>query len=647
MNVNPAFAKLFEPTKIASMYLKNRLVMSPMTLNFNFDFRIDDQMIEFYEERAKGGIGMIITDCMPVSAMDPNYAGHPFVGTNLEHREWLKLAKIIKPYGTRLCLQMGAGVGRVGGPPANGQQAISSCEQPLMYAPNVNTRALTIDEIHKFIDAFASQAAAAKSVGFDAVEIHAHLGLLLDQFMTAKWNHRTDEYGGSLENRMRLPAEIVQAIHKACGPDFPVLYRMSLNHRADNGSSVEERLEMVKILDKAGVDIFDIDEGSQEASEWTQPPTYLGDSCMAGSAALAKTVTNKPVLSAGNHNHESAASLVNDGKVDYISIGRGLLADPDYAKKLQEGREEDLRPCLRCNEFCVRNAWAGRPVTCAVNYACGMENEFRLTKTENPQKVVVIGAGPGGLETARVAALKGHTVTVYEISDAPFGQVKAAGQPPFKKQLRAYMQYLLTQVTKLGVEIVYNKEIKSTSPELDSADHIIVAVGSKRIVPPIPGADKKNVIEVVDAHCSRHGEIGNTVVVAGGGVAGCECALELAMEGKDVTVIEMADDYAPDAFLLNKLALNNHLAQYHVKMLTGHKVLSFEDDSVIVENNAGEKKTLTADTAIVALGHASLKDDAEAIFMNHPNVKIIGDCVVPGLVGNAVRDGFAAAWGIN
>lgn len=644
--MNPKHEKLFQPTKIGSMYLKNRLVMSPMSLYFNFDFRIDDQMIEFYEERAKGGIGMIITDCMPVSSMDPNYAGHPFVGTNLEHREWMKLAKIVKLHGAKLCLQMGAGVGRVGGPPANGKDAISSCEQPLMYAPNVNTRALTVDEIHTLVDAFASQAAAAKSVGFDAVEVHAHLGLLLDQFMTAKWNTRTDEYGGSLENRMRLPVEIVQAIHKACGPDFPVFYRMSLNHRADNGSSVEERLEMVKILDKAGVDVFDIDEGSQEASEWTQPPTYLGDSCMANSAALAKTVTAKPILSAGNHNYESAAELVNDGKVDYISIGRGLLAEPEFAKKLQEGREEDLRPCLRCNEFCVGNAWAGKPVSCAINYACGMENEFRLTKAEHPKKVVVIGAGPAGLEAARVAAEKGHSVTLYEKAAVPFGQINAAAEPPFKTQLKKYMNYLLTQNQKLGVELVFSKEITADSPELDAADHIIVAIGSKRIVPRIPGWDNEHVMGLVSAHTDRRHEIGNTVVVAGGGVAGCECALELAMEGKKVTVVEMAPDFAQGSFALNKISLSNHLNQYGVEMMTSHKVVSFEEGSVVVESMDGERKVLPADTAIMAFGSAPLKELADEIFLKHRNVQVVGDAVQTGLVGHAVRAGFSAAWGL-
>lgn len=640
------YKKLLEPTKVGSLYLKNRLIMTPMSIYFNFDFRFDDQVIAFYAERARGGIGMIITDCMPVCAMDPNYAGNPNVGTNLEHREWLKLAKTIKPYGAKLCLQMAAGVGRVAGPRPDGKEAISSCAQPLLYDPSVSTREMTVEEIHAMTAAFASQAAAAKSVGFDAVEVHAHLGLMLDQFMTAKWNTRTDEYGGSLENRLRFHCEIVQAIHAACGDDFPVLLRMSLNHHADNGSSVEERLEMVKILDKAGVDIFDIDEGSQEAPEWTQPPTYLGDSCMAGSAARVKEVTSKPVISAGNHNYESAAELVNAGKVDYISIGRGLLADPEYAKKLTEGREEDLRPCIRCNEFCVRNAWAGRPVTCAVNYACGMETEFRLKKTAAPKKVVVIGAGPAGLEAARVAAEKGHQVTLYEKSDAPFGQVKAAGQPPFKRQLRRYMNYLLGQVKKLGVELVFGKEITADSPELGAADNIIVACGATRIVPPIPGHDNANVMEVVEAHLGRHDEIGSTVVIAGGGVAGCECALELAMEGKKVTVVEMAADYAPDSFLLNKIALTNHMTQYGVEILTNHKVVSFEKDAVVVETADGEQKSLPADTAIMAFGSKPCTELADAIFLKHRNVAVVGDAVDARLVGHSVREGFAAAWAI-
>jgi len=644
--MNPKHEKLFQPTKVNGMLLKNRLFMTPMTLYFNFEGKIDDQMIEFYEERAKGGIGMIITDCIPVHNIDPYFPKTGIIGTNMQHREWLKLNKVIKPYGTRTCLQMAVGVGVAGGPYPDGTKAVSASENPLVADPTQLSRPLTVEEIHGIVDAFNVNAAAAKSAGFDAVEIHAHLGVLVDQFMTAKWNRREDEYGGSLENRMRFPVELVQAVRAAVGPDFPILFRMSIDHKADNGSPLEERLEMIKILDKAGVDMFDIDVGSNEAPQWTQPPTYEGDSCMAYGAAAVKTVTDKPVMCAGNHNYESAAELINEGKVDYISIGRGLLADPYYAKKLQEGREEDLRPCIRCNEFCVGNAWKGRPVTCAVNYPCGMENEFRLTKTENPKKVVVVGAGPAGLEAARVAAEKGHKVTLYEKSDAPFGQVKAAGEPPFKTQLKKYMEYLLRQVKKLNVELVYNKEINGDSPELKGADQIIVAIGSKRLVPPIPGRDKKNVIEVVDAHLERHAEIGNTVVIAGGGVAGCECALELAMEGKKVTVVEMAPDYAQDSFTLNKISMTVHMAQYGVEILTSHKVVSFEDDSVVVESTDGERKVLPADTAIMAFGNVPRKDVAEDIFMKNQNVKVIGDVAFPALVGHAVRDGFCAAFGI-
>ena len=641
--------KLFQPMKVNGMILKNRFVMTGITVRYSMEhdgYFFNERHLDFYEARAKGGVGMIVTDCMPASNVDPCFPD-PTIGTPIQYRSWNALSRRLKGYGTKLCLQLDAGQGRVAGPFPDGTKSIGPSENPLLMDPSQTTRAMTIEEIKQVVAGFGQQAAAAKLYGFDAVEVHSHLGLLLEQFMNPYYNHRTDEYGGSVENRARFACECVQAVRQACGPDFPILYRMAFKEYIPNSCTVEDRLEIIKCLDKAGVDMFDITDGSQDAPSWTQPPTYEGDSPLAPSAILVKTVTDKPVLSAGNQNWESALDLVENDKVDFIGLARGLLADPEYVKKLEENRPEDLRPCLRCNEFCVRNAWAMQPVTCAVNYACGHEKEFALTKAEKAKNVVVIGAGPGGLEAARAAALKGHKVTVYEKTDAPCGQAKAASEPPFKKQLQRYMQYLVTQMEKLGVNIVYGKEITADSPELAEADHIFVAVGAKRLIPNIPGKDKKNVIEVYDAHLSRSGEIGDTVVIAGGGLAGSECALELAMAGKKVTIVEMGPEIAPGGFLLNKISLNTHLAANNVEILTSHTVLSFEDNAVIVQTADGEKKTLPCDTAIMAFGSVPEKELANAIDFKYRHVSVIGDCVAAGLVGNAVRDAYAAAWAMD
>lgn len=635
------YDKMFEYTQINKMALRNRFVMSPMSTCTSTNFSVDDTLIDYYEERAKGGVGLIILEAQPISnQFEPTFAGAVSAGTALQLRDWIKFTTRLKGYGAKLCCQLTCGSGRNAGVPGS----VSASEVPIFGSSDMMTRALTTDELHAMVKAFGNSAAMAKEAGFDCIEIHAHTGYLMDQFMSEQWNHRTDEYGGSFENRMRLPMEVLASARAAVGDDYPILFRFSMNHQIPGGRTADEGLEIVKVMDEAGIDAFDIDDGCYEAMEWIFPPVYYGNACIADSGAAAKTVTKKPVMVSGNMTPESALEAVEAGKIDYAMLGRGLIADPEFVNKLRKDREEDLRPCLQCNQFCIGNALKGLPITCAINAQAMGEKLYQIKKTDKPKNVVVVGGGPGGMEAARVAAEAGHKVTLYEKSDKLGGQILASVDLSFKRPLKKYMEYLSNQITKLGVNVCFGKTICADSPELETADEIIVALGAKPVIPNIPGVEKT--IDIFEAHTCNKEKLGEKITIIGGGASGCEFALEMALEGKQATVVEMLDEVLVKSFICNKIALMKKMAEHGVNIMTGNKVLEVTDNGVITEDKNGEKHTVLSDSTLLAIGTRSYSEESNAIQKKYPYAKCIGDCVSVGLIGDAVRAGFFAAWSI-
>ena len=639
------YASLFERTYIGKLGVKNRLIMAPMGAGSGMTGGIEDKGLDYYEARAKGGTGMLIIGFQLVTnKTDPNLRSMYAVDTTLQAYGWARLAERVKAHGTSLCLQLSCGLGR-NARVYPGADCVSSSENPCFEDPTKNTRALSVDEIKAIVNGYGRAAERAKIAGVDALEIHAHLGYLLDQFMTPLWNKREDEYGGSFENRMRFITEIYHAIRNAVGADFPILFRMVLDHKIPGGRNKEESFEIVRYMDQLGIDAFDVDLGCYEAYDWGFPTAYLGDACMADEISIVKSITKKPVLSVGNYTPETAVKAVEDGKTDFIVIGRGLLADPEFGTKLFENRREDIRPCIRCNEYCLTKA-TQRPLSCAVNAACGAEAEFEIKPAKISKKIVVVGGGPSGMEAARVAALKGHKVTLFEKEAALGGQLLAASAPAFKGQIKSIMEYEKTQVKKLGVDIRLNTTVNADTPELANADKIIVAVGASPIFPPIVGFDRNNVLEVMDAHLGDQGRIGQEVIVAGGGASGCDCAIELALEGKKVSIVEALDQIAPKANRADKISLENKFKELDIALLTGHKVVAFTDYGV--ETQCEEiKHELKADTVIVAFGTRSNSAISKEIMDCYTTAMTIGDCVSIGQIGEAVRAGFFAGWSID
>lgn len=643
------FARLFERTYIGSHGVKNRLVLAPMGIGPSFASGcIEADGVEYYAERAKGGTGMLnIGFQIVTNKTDPFTARQYGVGTAMQEMGWARLCDRVHAYGTSVMVQLSCGLGR-NAHVIPGVPNVSSSENPCFENPAVKTRALSVEEIHAVVKAYGVAAAACKRAGVDAIEIHGHVGYLLDQFMTPLWNHREDEYGAqNFENKMRFVTEIYQACRAAVGPNYPIAFRMVIEHKIPGGRTKEESAEIIRYLDGLGVDAFDVDLGCYDAYEWVFPTCYMGDGCMMDEAgAFAKSVTDKPVMTAGSYTPETALKAVEEGKTDFVVIGRGLLADPEFANKLYENRREDIRPCIKCNRFCLSRSGGARDTSCSVNPAVLKERTFEIKKTSAPKKVVVVGGGVGGMEAGRVAAEKGHHVTLLEKSGKLGGQLLPASAPSFKTRLSMLTEYYETQMQKLGVEVLLNREVCADTPELAEADKIIVAVGAHGFIPPIPGADKPHVLEVMDAHTGDQGRIGQRVVIAGGGPSGCDCAIELAMEGKEVTLVEMLDRLYPTGTLDNRTSVLRRIKEENIQVLTGTKVVEFSDGGIVLENKDGRQE-LAADTCIIALGTRPNAALAKEILDKYVNAQMVGDCSKIGQVGEAVQGGFFAGWAVD
>lgn len=648
--MNKKYEKIFERININGMDLKNRIAMAPMgTFTENEDGTMSEKALRYYEERAKGGAGLIISEIQWVSNKNEAWLKpQTAVGTNLQTKSWYYLAERVHAHGAKLCIQLSLGLGKNAFIYDDGDSEIkSSTDVPMFYRPDKKCTPMTKEEIKEAVECFRQAAKRVVYAEADAIEIHAHVGYLLDQFLSSQWNTRTDEYGGSFENRMRFITEIYQAIRESVGPNFPIFVRLALDHMYEGGRTMEEGLEICKYLESIGVDALDIDLGAYEHRKWLFPTHFAGVGSMIHAAEAVKKVVNIPVLNSGNHTPDTAVDALENGKADVILMGRPLIADPEIPNKIYEDRLEDIRPCLFCNQ-CSGRSWNGLYVRCATNTQATAEGQFDLTKVENPKNVAIIGGGPGGMEAARVAAARGHNVTLYEKASKLGGQLIPAGAPSFKFRIAAFMKYQITQLKKLNVKVVLNKCIDENSPELENADAIIVATGATPFMPPIKGINGNNVVEVTESHANPELVKGQRIVIAGGGLSGCDAGIELAMEGKDVTVVEMQNVIAPDVTKIdNRNWLLDTMIKHNVKAMPGNKISEITEQGVIVTDAEGNTKLIEADTVISAFGMRPTSDIVSRLCAKYQSKVIpVGDCTKIQAIEGAVRGGFFAGWSV-
>ena len=658
------YQTLFTPIQIGKLTLKNRFAMAPMgPLGLgDSEGGWNQRGIDYYTRRAQGGTGLIITgvtfsDCeVETQSMSnaPNSTYNPvhFVRTSRE------MTERVHAYGAKIFLQMSGGFGRVTIPTNLGEfPPVAPSPIPHRWLDKT-CRELTRDEIHKIIESFGKGAFNAKRAGFDGVEVHAvHEGYLIDQFAISFFNHRTDEYGGSLENRLRFAKEIREEIAKTCGWDFPVAVRFSPKSMLkdwrkgalpneefeEKGRDLEEGLQTAKLLEAYGYDALDVDVGCYDAWWWNHPPMYMEKGPYRKYAKLVKETVKVLVFMAGRMDTpEMAESCVNDGTCDVISLGRPLLADPDYVKKLRANHVCEIRPCISCQEGCMGRIQTYSMINCAVNPQAARERVTAYEPVARKKRVLIAGGGVAGCEAARVLAERGHEPVLYEASERLGGNLLPGGAPAFKEDDLQLVKWYENELERLRVPVYLNTKVTKEMVLESDCDAVIVATGSRPKMFSL-GDDEK--VYCAEQVLMNQKDPGDKVVVVGGGLVGCEMALDLAQKGKRVTILEAL----PKIMVVNgpicsanKEMLEELLPFHGVDIICNAKVTGFQDGAVSYETD-GKTEKLDADSVILSVGYRSADELYHELKFDVADLYLLGDAGKVSNIMYAIWDAFEVA----
>ena len=680
--MDPKYAPLFTPWKIGNVEIKNRIVMTSMGGTSLFGWmepnHFDKEAARFLLERARNNAGLILPGIAPIRDI---LLGKWLYQGQGKFRELKAFMEEFHKTGCKLFVQLTAGFGRSLAIndimiKALHNKALATVMKPVLdvsyltasasatpnrWEESCISRPLTQKEIHEMVEAFAKTAKLCMDAGVDGIEVHAvHEGYLLDQFTMKYTNQRTDEYGGSFENRYRFPVEIVKAIKAACGKDFPVSLRYSVVSKTKGfgqgalpgetytevGRDMEESEKAARYLQEAGYDMLNCDNGTYDAWYWAHPAPYMPQNCNLAEAEHIKKFVDIPVVCAGRMEPEVGARAVAEGRIDGVGIARQFLADPEWITKLMAGDLESIRPCICCHNACFNMAHykgVGNDQTladnagmarCALNPETMQSTRYKIEVTQQPKTVAVVGGGIGGMEAARVLALRGHRVTLYEQSDRLGGVFIAAAAPSFKEKDRELIRWYEKQMRELPIRVELNRKIADVSTL--NADEVIIATGSKARRLPVKGVEKS--IEACDYLLGRK-PVGDRVILIGGGLTGCEIALDLYLKGKTPVIVEMKNDLiaVKGVCLANSSYLRDFFALHQVEVHLNTRLTEVTDQGVLVQNEKGEAFEILGDTVLLSAGYVPTP-----LTPAGKHIHLVGDC---NGVGN-LRTVIWRAWDV-
>ena len=641
------FPHLSSPITIGRVTFRNRMFSAPMGgTDITNDGCIGPKSTAFYELRGKGGAGAVtVSECMVHPKTDGSHAYHLDTSILNSLASAAYTADAIRRHGAIPSIELSHS-GMYAGTYMTDKSRQHDMNQwgpsDTIRPDGVPVKALTKEMLAEITAAYGNVAGLAKRAGFEMLMIHGGHGWLLNQFFSPYFNKRTDEYGGSLENRCRLAVEVLKAVREAVGPGFPIEFRLSGSELFDGGYDLEEGVRIAQQIEPY-IDLLHVSAGTyQRGFGDTHPSMFKEHGCNVYLAAEIKKHVSVPVATIGGLNDpRQMEKIIADGKADIVYMARALLADPFLPRKVMANKDEDIVKCLRCFT-CMAERAATSTRRCTVNPIIGREMEgCEVPKAPESQKVVVVGGGPGGLKAAHTAALRGHQVILMEKESELGGILKSEQALPFKREMYELSLTFAKQCREAGVEIRLNTEATKELVESESPDAVIIAAGSRPLVLTIPGIDRENVTIVNNYYLEKE-KVGDEVVVLGGGLAGCEAAIHLAQEGKKVTIVEMRDELAPDANVRHRPLLLKQIEGL-AEVRTGLKGMEVTAQGVVCEDREGQRHLVKGSSVICALGQRARTDVAEALRDTAPYVAVIGDCAKVSTITNAVYQGYHAA----